>query len=347
MPVRLGGIIGMHRKNEYFVERLPMLPDRPWLACGLTLLFCLAALGVRLLAAPVLSPGYPYVTFFPAVILPCFLFGIRPGIFAALLCGVLAWYFFIPPERTFHFDADTGIALVFYAIVCTIDIALVHWMQRANYKLAVERERSDALAENREMLFRELQHRVSNNIQVVAALISLQRRNVGDESARKALDEASRRLAVIGRISRALYDPDGQRIGVRAFIDALADDILEAAGRRDVALDMAVDEDIAFHPDAAVPLSLVIAETISNALEHGFAGGRSGRISLSLSRPAGDRLLLEVADDGLGLPEGFSLEDADSLGLRIATALAQQLGGTFALHSGETRGTTARLDIPA
>jgi two-component sensor histidine kinase len=336
----------MQRKNERFVERLPLVPNRPWLAYLVSTWLCLAALGIRLAAVHILPSGFPYVTFFPAVILSSFLFGVRPGLFATVLCGIFSWHFFLSLTLPLGFRIDTLLALGFYLLVCGTDIALVHFMQQANYNLGVERERGRILAENRETLFRELQHRVSNNIQVVAALISLQRGNVADDIARRALDAASSRLNLVGRISRALYDPSGQRLGVRTFIATLTSDILEASGRSDIAIELDVDEAITFNPDTAVPMALILGEAISNALEHGFAGRAEGMIVLRLHPSEEGKILLEVADNGCGLPQDFVPEQSGSLGLRIATALAQQLGGMFSLVPGKNGGTRALLEIP-
>jgi len=337
----------MQRKNERFIERLPLVPERAGLAFGVTTLLCLLALGARAWVEPILSSGFPFVTFFPAVIISSFLFGVRPGIYAAIVCGLFSWYFFIAPSMTFTLQANTIVAMGFYAVVCATDIALVHWMQRANYSLGVEREKSRALAENREMLFRELQHRVSNNIQVVAALISLQSRNVSDEAARKALDEAHTRLNLIGKIGRALYDPTGQRLGIRSFMESLTADILEASGRRDLTVSLDIDEAVSVHPDMAVPLSLIVAETISNAIEHGFPEQGQGTIAVALQKSDAGRLILEVVDDGKGLPHDFQPERGGNLGLRIATALAGQLGGVFSMARGTNGGARAMLEIPA
>src|SRR3546814_9165321 len=136
------------------------------------------------------------------------------------------------------FDLHPGVllALVFYGAVVVVDIALINLLQKANFKLAVERERSRALAENRELLFHELQHRVSNNLQVVAAMLSLQRRHVDHDVARRALDDASARLALVGRISRALYNPSGEGQNVWSFLSTLTADVLEASGRDDIVL---------------------------------------------------------------------------------------------------------------
>jgi two-component sensor histidine kinase len=335
----------MQRSNARFVERLPLVLKRPIYAYALTLIFCVAALLLRFAAEPLLPTGYPFVTFFPAVILSSFLFGIRPGIFAAILCGFASWYVFIPPMFGFALNPAVAVAMLFYSVVVVIDILLIHFMQRANFNLAVERERSRTLADNRELLFRELQHRVSNNLQVVAAMLSLQRRQIDNDVARRALDDASARLALVGRISRALYDPLGNGQDIGAFLTALSADIVDASGRQDLAVSVAAPDAMRLDSDMAVSFALIVAEAVSNAIEHGLPD-RAGCIEVTVSA-AQDALILEVADDGKGIPSDFDSTNGQSLGLRIVNALASQLGGRFALFPGQAGGTVARLDLPA
>lgn len=337
------------RSLSSLAERVPLLRGRPLIALALTVALCVVGLFTRWAADPLLPPGFPYVTFFPAVILASVLFGARAGLVAGMLCGLAAWYWFIPPVG-FGWGFGTGVALTFYVFVVVTDLLLVHWMQRANRRLAAERERSARLAETRELLFRELQHRVSNNLQVAAALLSLQRRKVAQPEARAALDEASRRLALIGRISRQLYDAGGGTRSLRTFLEPLCHDVIDACGRPGVSLAVHADADLALESDHAVPVALIVAEAISNAVEHGFAGRETGRLDVALRR-AGDGTIVEVRDDGHGLPPGFALDGSDSLGLRIAVTLAAQLGGRFTLEQGGEpggeRGTLARLALPA
>jgi two-component sensor histidine kinase len=327
------------------LERLPLATDRPWLTLAITLACVALAFGLRWLADPLLPPGFPYVTFFPAVILTSFLFGVRRGVIAAVLCGLLAWHFFIPPFRSMTLTPLSTAALVFYALVVGTDMTLVHWMQRANRKLTRERELSRTLADTRELLFNELQHRVSNNLQVAAGLLSVQKRQVADPQARAALDEAARRLALIGRISRQLYDAAGATRNMREFLEPLCADVVEASGRTGIRCTINVAEDAPLSPDAAVPLALIVAEAMANAIEHGFRDRDAGHIEVHLARNGEDMVTVEVRDDGHGVPEGFSIEASDSLGLRIATMLAGQLNGRFELIGG--KGTVARLVLPA
>ena len=334
----------MQRTNERFVERLPLVLPKPYYAYLLSALFCGVALGLRLMAQNFLPIGYPFVSFFPAVILSSFLFGIRPGIFAAVLCGLLSWYFFIPSQPDGAFDGGVVLALIFYGIVVGIDILLISYMQRANFNLAVEREKSRALAENRELLFHELQHRVSNNLQVVAAMLSLQRRHVDHELAGRALDDAANRLAMIGRISRALYDPSEEGQDIYAFLTKLTKDVVEASGREDIKVSVVAPPGLTLESRVAVPLALIVAEAVSNAIEHGLPH-RGGSITVTLEDSSGT-LSLRIADDGKGLAPNFELEKGNSIGLRIASALAGQLSGEFALQPRPEGGAIVRLDLP-
>lgn len=335
----------MQRTNERFVERLPLVLPGRWQGYAFAALFCLAALGLRLMVRDIVPIGYPFVSFFPAVILSTFLFGVGPGLFAGLLGGLLSWYFFIPAHEGLGFDPVVALVLAFYAGVVGTDVALIHFLQRANLKLALERERNRVLAENRELLFHELQHRVSNNLQVVAAVLSLQRRHIDHEGACKALDDASSRLALVGRISRALYDPaqDGQNIDM--FLTRLTQDVVEASGRDDISVTVTAPPHLTLESSTAVPLALIVAEAVSNAIEHGLSD-RGGSIEVTLEDMSGS-LSLRIADNGNGLAPDFDMESGDSLGLRIANALASQLSGRFALHPRPEGGAVARLDLPA
>ena len=330
-------------RRTAWVERLPLAAGRPWLALVITLFATGGALWLRILLFSVMPGGAAFVTFFPTVLLVTFLLGTRMGIVAAVGGLILAWYFLAwDPARPGFFMGGAP-AVVPYMLLVTLNIGLFHWLQRSNAKLGEERARSAALAETREILFRELQHRVSNNLQVAASLLALQKKHVSDEAARNAVDEAARRLGVIGRISRELYHPDGATRSMHDFLKPLCADVVEMSGRTGVTIEVEADDNVQLAPDAAVPLALIVAETISNAIEHGLADRETGRIDVVMTR--GDSTTVEIRDDGCGLPDGFDLSASKSLGLGIVRALADQLGGRFELLPG--RGATARLTLPA
>ncbi|WP_066963699.1 sensor histidine kinase [Rhizorhabdus dicambivorans] len=325
------------------LERFPLARERPALGYAATLGIIAVALTVRFLADPLMPAGYPYVAFFPAVILSTFLFGVGPGIVAGVICGLSAWYFFMPPQFSAKMTPGIAFALIFYGLVVAIDIVLIAWMQRSNRRLARERERSRQLAERGEVLFRELQHRVSNNLQVVGGLLALQIRSVSDSTARAALEESSRRLALIGRIHRQLYDPHGEQLDLGAFLSQLGGDLIDSCGKPAISCRIEAEPGIHLPAQAAVPIALIVAEAVANAIEHGFAAQDEGEILVEATTADGT-LRVTVLDDGVGLPAGFDLAASDSLGLRLAQMLARQLGGTFSLEGGQR--TTAKLTLP-
>lgn len=328
--------------GERILRRLPLLADRPLTGIAIAIALVALAFALRWALGDGLPPGFPYLTFFPAVILSAFLFGLRPGLVAAILALPLAWYFFISPGR-FSFAPAHLLAVGFYLFIVGINLIVIDALQRAGNRLRIEQARSERLAETRALLFQELQHRVSNNLQVVAALLTLQRRELADAGARDALDEASRRLALIGRSQRQLYDPDGGQLPARQFLEQIGRDAMAAAGM-DCTLTVEAG-DTRFAPAVAVPVALIVAEAIANAIEHGFKAQPACRIEIALRQDSAGGGVLSIADDGAGLPDGFVLDGATSLGLKIALTLARQIGGRFELIGGD--GTTARLELPA
>lgn len=327
-------------------ERVPFLP-LPFAVEFLIIgILCALATALRLEVVGVLGAGFPFITFLPVVILTTFLFGARGGLLSAVVTGFLAWFWFLPPAGSFRLDGGSLAALAFYAVTNAALIGFFYWLQWANAALLIEREANSRLAGTRELLFKELQHRVSNNLQMVAGLLTIQRRQLADEGARNALDEAVRRLAVVGRISRQLYDPAGADQLLHGFLDQLARDVIETSTTSAVHHKITGAADVRIAADAAIPLALVVAESIANAIEHGFHGQDDCRLEIRLDQVAGSRLTVEIEDNGRGLPDGFTLAGSDSLGLKIATMLAGQLGGEYSLSPAASRGTLARLVLP-
>ncbi|WP_375394839.1 sensor histidine kinase [uncultured Sphingomonas sp.] len=326
-----------------FVERFP-LDTLAWpVRLGWTIIVITVMFMVRSVADRWLGDSFPFISFLPAVFLSAFLFGPRMGAIATAIGGLLAWYWFIPPRHLFVATPTAVTGLLLFVMTAGIPVLLVYWMQTANRALTVERETSERLAATRELLFRELQHRVSNNLQVVAGLLALQKRRVHDIDARAALDESARRLTVIGRISRQLYDPSGESRDLAGFLERLAEDVIDASGRGDLICAVSCDGGMTLAPDHAVPLALIVAEAVANAIEHGLSD-RTGRIDIVVARSDTQMLSIEVRDDGGTLPVDFKLAGQESLGLSIATMLARQIGGIFTLHGGKT--TVARLSLP-
>ncbi|MCA1199187.1 DUF4118 domain-containing protein [Sphingomonas sp. R647] len=326
------------------LERLPLARAHRWQGYSAAILLSLIGLVTRWALADSFPPGFPFLTFFPAVVLSGFLFGRGPGILSAVLCGALAWYFFIPPEMSFALESGAALAMGFYVGVVTVDLLLIDWMQRGTAQLRQERERCEKLAQRSHLLFSELQHRVSNNLQMVGAVLALQQRSVADPAARQALVDAGAKLQTIGRIQRQLYDHSGDPQTLERILPDLVDDLLTTSGRPGVTATVEVDSAIKLPPDSIIPVALIVAETIANAVEHGFAGRETGRIDVRMCAGAGS-VTLTIANDGANPPADFSAAAATSLGLRISRTLADQLGGSFDLTPRDGGGAIATLQF--
>lgn len=305
----------------------------------------MAALGlfVRFAMGDWFPPGFPYLTFFPAIIVTTYFVGARPAILCATLSGLAAWYFFIGPAQSFNLGATTLVALGFFAFVVAVDIFFIDGMRGAMRQLSDERERYARLTESQDLLYRELHHRVSNNIQVVGALLRLQAAGVKDGDARHALAEAGGRIEVIAKIQRELHNRVGDPVPFRAFAQTLLSDASTAAGAQAAVSLNGGDQPL--HPDQATPVTLVLLECFNNALEHAFADGREGAVQVRLDQD-GPEHVLTIHDNGAGPPEGFDPARSPSLGLRIVRAMAGQLGGKFEMLRSDGW-TVCRLTYPA
>lgn len=317
------------------------LRSKPALAYGFALGVWLIALAVRAALADWFPPGFPYLTFFPAVVVAAYFAGLWPAVLTAVLSGLSAWWFWIGAPG-FDLSTATTVALAFYVFVVAIDIFFINGMNSATERLKVEVERNAALARSRDLLLKEVQHRVSNNIQVVSALLKLESGVSTDPAARRALSEASARTAMIAKVQRSLLDADG---GAAAFDDlarGLVCDALTAAGRSDVTIEVEATHE-PLTADEATPIVLILLECINNALEHAFRDG-PGRIEVRLY-DEGEERRLEVRDDGAGPPPGFNVGQGRSLGLRIVLGLADQLRGRFEITPASP-GALCRLSYP-
>jgi two-component sensor histidine kinase len=194
---------------------------------------------------------------------------------------------------------------------------------------------------------REIHHRVKNNLQTVAALLRLQARRTEAPEARDALEEAVRRVGSIATVHETLSHAPEEIVDfddVAARVAAMAGEVSAAEARvKPVLLGR-------FGPlpsAVATPLALVLAELLQNALQHGLAqADAGGTLEVSVRRTP-DRLTVTVQDNGVGLPDGFDLDAATSLGLQIVrTLVVAELGGRLEVKPRAGGGTRAVVDLP-
>ena len=293
---------------------------------------------------PWVHSHYPYLAYFLASVIACYWLGPGPGNLTAALSAVAVFATFASPTGLLISATQTPLAAA--AVVLLLMLAangLIGSLKTSRDRLAAERERYARLADSRDVLYRELQHRVSNNIQIISGLLMLQSQAVGDRKAKRALTEASSRIGLIARIQRQLHGHDGERVAFNRFANDLLMDAIAASGADEVRLEIEGGEE-PLHAEQATPVSLVLLECMNNALEHAFTEA-GGLVRVSLRRD-GPLQVLTVTDDGRGLPEDFDLEASSTLGLKIVHTMAGQLGGGFSMTA-EARGVACRLHFPA
>ncbi|MCK5036445.1 MAG: PAS domain S-box protein [Candidatus Sabulitectum sp.] len=193
----------------------------------------------------------------------------------------------------------------------------------------------------KEVLLREIHHRVKNNMQVVTSLLNLQARKVTDVKALDAIQESQRRIGVISQVHEALYlSGDLSRISMDKYLTGILREITSLYLDAEDSIGYLVDaDDLVLSISEAIPVGLVTNELVTNAFKHAFPGDRKGFISITIRKHPGGIVELLVADDGVGMPDGLDIDGAGSLGLQIVYSLVKiQLGGSIEVtnHKGTT-----------
>jgi len=205
-------------------------------------------------------------------------------------------------------------------------------------------ERIAGQLREKEMLLREIHHRVKNNLQVISSLLDLQARQVGSEALHALLNTSRGRLRTMALVHERLYAAqDMARVDLRDYIRALVTESLSLYGVDAAQVEVRVNvEQWTLAIATAIPCGLIIHELLSNALRHAFPGGRPGHVGISLVRTGDGSVELAVEDDGVGVPKDFDFGRTESLGLRLVRILAvDQLGGTVSM--GRETGTRVHV----
>lgn len=185
----------------------------------------------------------------------------------------------------------------------------------------------------RELLLKEVHHRVKNNLQVVSGLLYLQSKHISDKNMIEMFNESSNRIQSMSLIHQKLYQSkDAATIDFDGYVRDLIGALLHSYGTDRSAIKVVLDVDhTGLGMDSAVPCGLIINELVSNSFKYAFPAGRRGEVRIALSRHDGDKITLVVADNGVGLPESLDFLNAESLGLQLVVTLVDQLRGTITL----------------
>ena len=186
-------------------------------------------------------------------------------------------------------------------------------------------ERIQASLEEKEILLREIHHRVKNNLQTIASLINLQSKYTTDARFLELSRESHDRIRSMLLVHEKLYrSTDLSRVDFFEYLQTLADSLFRSYCPSGVILKVE-GEKVFLGVDTAIPCALLVNELLSNALHHAFPGGRRGTISIVLHSSSDGKLILTIGDNGIGLPGGLDYRNSDTLGLQLVATLVHQL----------------------
>jgi two-component sensor histidine kinase/DNA-binding NarL/FixJ family response regulator len=234
--------------------------------------------------------------------------------------------------------------------VCELEEVLVRNKQteeelrRVNTELTgeiAERQKAEeklkaSLAE-KEILLKEIHHRVKNNLQIISSLLGLQFANTLDEQALTALRSSQDRIKSMALVHEKLYQTtDLSRIEFAGYIESLTTHLCNSYLPNPDQVSFRIEVgDVKLSIDKAIPCGLIINELVSNSVKHAFPEGRKGLIAIRIHEDEDGTVTLAIADDGVGLPAGIDFRETNSMGLQLVNILARQLHGEISLLSGE------------
>jgi PAS domain S-box-containing protein len=245
---------------------------------------------------------------------------------------------FLPAEGSSGWVRTTGRAELKHGKPVRVMGHIMDITERKEAEIALKRSLNE-----KEVLLREIHHRVKNNLAIVSSLLNLQSGAVADERLEREFDEVRRRIRSIALAHELLYQSsDLSNINTEEYVSSLVDHLV-AGGHHigsHITLRKAV-ENVSLKMDSAIPLGLILTELVSNCLKHAFSDGRDGDIQISLRSPEVDSYELIVKDTGVGLPPGLVWEKSSSLGLVLVNTFVEQLGGSIELI--QEGGTEVRI----
>ncbi|WP_235152877.1 sensor histidine kinase [Dyadobacter sp. CY345] len=219
-------------------------------------------------------------------------------------------------------------------------------LDRKNVYLETLNTEQEKLLKEKEWLIREVHHRVKNNLQMVTSLLNSQSAYLEDDAAVTAVQDSLRRMQAMSLIHQKLYlDENTSQIAMPEYISELVGYLQESFDT-----DNRINYDLRIEPlyldvSQAIPLGLIINESIVNAIKYAFLNEHSGLVCINLKREGADYLFLKISDNGIGLPAELDLMQHNSLGLDLMQGLTKQLKGSFTIESLKGVHITVRFPV--
>ena len=209
---------------------------------------------------------------------------------------------------------------------------------------AAEQKIKAALLE-KEVLLKEIHHRVKNNLQVVSSLLSLQSRGAPDEATRQMFKESQNRVQSMALIHEELYQSKSlSELDFPTYIIQLTSHLFRSHQISSSRIELVTKvDDVQLGVELAIPCGLIINELVTNALKHAFPAGSGGKVEIELTQGE-DGFVLCVRDNGVGIPEEIGLRNSDTPGLRLVRSLVLQLEGKARIERSE--GSEIQITFP-
>lgn len=205
--------------------------------------------------------------------------------------------------------------------------------QKNSFLESLNNEQQKLLKE-KEWLIKEVHHRVKNNLQMVTSLLNSQSAYLKDSDAKMAVKDSLRRMQAVSMIHQKLYHDDNiSAIAMPQYIDELVDYLHESFDSENQIVFKKNIEAINLHVSQAIPLGLIITESVVNAIKYAFLEKQNGVIEISLYHEDKENIVLKIADNGIGLPDFTNKTDTNSLGLNLIKGLSKQLKGSFTIEN--------------
>ncbi len=241
-------------------------------------------------------------------------------------------------ERVWKFR----LGAIFATLFLGLSLFTVFQLRKRNRKIKSQNEIISKALTDKDLLLREIHHRVKNNLQLISSLLTLQGRSIDDEMAIQAINDGRNRVRSMALIHQDLYNKENLTdIGVKTYLEKLCTELFDTykIDKDRIQLHLAID-DIDIDIDTMIPLGLIINELITNTLKYAFPQDHKGNLNIDLYNED-EQLILKVEDDGIGYDP--STVRKDSFGATLISALSDQLEGEMTVYSVD--GTCTKLVI--
>lgn len=336
--------------GQQLLFRSSVLRSNVMLGYGVGVAAFVFALVLRFWLDGTLPPGFPFLTFIPAVIISAFLAGWRAATFCATLSFLSAWYWFIAVLNPFAITYGAAVALGFFTLISSVSISIIEMASTTVDRLIAREEQLNKTQidlgkalQGKEVLLYEVNHRVKNSLQLVSSFLLLEASKISNSEARSAVIIARNKVDMVARLHQLLYaGGTHDHVNLKSALEDIVRHLVLSAGREDVHLEFSFSGDLMMNIRHASPLVLAVNEIVTNSLKYGLGSGEP-KLTVTASN-RGNEMTLVMGDNGPGIA-ATTPEKKPGTGRQIVEGLLSQIRGTLFIQI-DGSGTTNTLKIP-